>query len=191
MAISKFILNGVTLIDLTADTVATDNLLSSYTAHKNDGTQITGTVNNVATVTVTDQANSTGTTCVITTDQSSAIPIGVQLIDFTKIKNQYRVRGSTGEEVYEEYGCSSDYTLISPSMTFSYIGYEWWDLAFYDSTKTYISGFRMEEDSDSIDGNGSAHGTLTPSKIPSNATYIRISAEMGANSDSLSLIRTA
>lgn len=44
MAISKIILNGVTQMDLTADTVEASNLLQSYTAHKNDGTQVTGTL---------------------------------------------------------------------------------------------------------------------------------------------------
>lgn len=42
MAISKIILNGVTQMDVTQDTVASSNLLSGYTATKNDGTQITG-----------------------------------------------------------------------------------------------------------------------------------------------------
>lgn len=44
MAISKVILNGTTLMDVTTDTVAADKLLSSYTATKNDGTKITGTL---------------------------------------------------------------------------------------------------------------------------------------------------
>ena len=43
MAFSKIIFNGVTQIDLTADTVATDNLLQSYTAHGADGLPIVGT----------------------------------------------------------------------------------------------------------------------------------------------------
>lgn len=42
MAISKVILNGTTLMDVTTDTVTADKLLSSYTATKNDGTKITG-----------------------------------------------------------------------------------------------------------------------------------------------------
>ena len=42
MAFSKIILNGQTLIDLTGDTVATDNLLTSYTAHDAAGLAITG-----------------------------------------------------------------------------------------------------------------------------------------------------
>ena len=48
MAFSKVTLNGTVLMDITADTVATSNLLSSYTAHKADGTQITGQVGNAA-----------------------------------------------------------------------------------------------------------------------------------------------
>lgn len=43
MAIAKIVLNGVTQMDLTGDTVEADKILSSYTAHKKDGTQITGT----------------------------------------------------------------------------------------------------------------------------------------------------
>lgn len=43
MAISKIILNGVTQMDLTGDTVVADKLLSSYTAHGADGEPITGT----------------------------------------------------------------------------------------------------------------------------------------------------
>ena len=42
MAFSKIILNGTTLIDLTQDTVAADNLLLSYTAHGADGQAIIG-----------------------------------------------------------------------------------------------------------------------------------------------------
>ena len=42
MAISKIILNGVTQMDVTQDTVASGNLLSGYTATKNDGTKVSG-----------------------------------------------------------------------------------------------------------------------------------------------------
>ncbi len=43
MAISKIILNGVTQMDLTQDTVIADKLRQSYTAHGADGEPITGT----------------------------------------------------------------------------------------------------------------------------------------------------
>jgi hypothetical protein len=43
MNISKVIYGGKTLIDLTADTVKADKVLSGYTAHSADGKLITGT----------------------------------------------------------------------------------------------------------------------------------------------------
>ena len=43
MAISKIILNGVTQMDLTQDTVEASNLLQNYTAHGADGEAIVGT----------------------------------------------------------------------------------------------------------------------------------------------------
>lgn len=42
MAVSKVILNGTTLIDVTQDTVDTVNLLSGETATKNSGVKVTG-----------------------------------------------------------------------------------------------------------------------------------------------------
>lgn len=43
MAISKIILNGVTQMDLTADTVAANNLITPNTAHGADGEAVAGT----------------------------------------------------------------------------------------------------------------------------------------------------
>lgn len=43
MAINKIVYGGNTLIDLTSDTVAVDNLLSGFTAHDRTGAIITGT----------------------------------------------------------------------------------------------------------------------------------------------------
>lgn len=43
MAISKVVYGGTTLIDLTADTVTEDKILTGYTAHGKDGEQISGT----------------------------------------------------------------------------------------------------------------------------------------------------
>lgn len=44
MAFSKVILNGQTLMDITQDTVTAAAMKKDITAHKNDGTQITGTI---------------------------------------------------------------------------------------------------------------------------------------------------
>lgn len=43
MAYSKVILNGTTLMDVTDKTVEANNMLTGYTALKNDGTNVTGT----------------------------------------------------------------------------------------------------------------------------------------------------
>lgn len=151
-------------------------------------------------VTITDEANATGTTCVITSGStptptptpSSEIPLNTQLIDFTKTKQGYILDGDTGKEIANEAGYLPDYTEIDPSMTFTYIGYRWWDAVFYDSSKTYISSFRNDAYIGTIDENDMAHGTITPSIIPSNAKYIRITSYVALpNSDGLSLIRTA
>lgn len=162
---------------------------------KADGSQATGS-NRGGGVTVTDEANTTGTTCVITTGSqptppSPDIPLNTQLIDFTAVTNGYVVDGDTGEEVVSQWSSCSDYTLIDPAMTFSYIGYQWYDLVFFDESKSYISKIYMDSDKESVVDNY-AHGTLTPSKIPSTAKYIRISSyPTNPNSTQLSLIRTA
>lgn len=151
-------------------------------------------------VTITDEANATGTTCVITSGStptptptpSTEIPLNTQLIDYTKVIEDYIIDGDTGEAVANDPGTISDYTEINPTMTFTYIGYRWWDSAFYDSSKTYISGFVNQDHSDTIDENDNAHGTLTPTEIPSNAKYIRITAYVVDTMNKvLSLIRTA
>lgn len=44
MSASKIIINGVTKIDLTSDTVQEDKVLNGYTGHKRDGSTFTGNV---------------------------------------------------------------------------------------------------------------------------------------------------
>ena len=44
MGVSKFVYEGSTKFDLTADTVAADKLLEGVTAHNAAGNQVTGTV---------------------------------------------------------------------------------------------------------------------------------------------------
>jgi len=64
MAYAKIIQDGNTLIDLTQDTVNAESMLSGTTAHKNDGTVVTGTIQNQAaqtiTPTTTDQTIASG-----------------------------------------------------------------------------------------------------------------------------------
>lgn len=120
------------------------------------------------------------------------IPLNTQLVDYTAVKVGYIIDGTDGGEVANEAGFASDYIVIDPTMTFTYVGYEWWDAAFYDASKVFISGFTQNSYADSIE-NIYAHGTLTPSRIPSNAMYIRLTSYPAgqASSTTMSLIRTA
>ena len=122
----------------------------------------------------------------------SDIPLNTELINFGDILYGYAVSNSDGSEDASEWSCMSDYTKISPEMTFSFVGYRWYYIGFYDSSKNSISVLYMESNKDSLDGDY-AHGTLTPSIIPSNAEYIRISSHPNSNitSSRMSLIRTA
>ena len=61
MAYSKVILNGTTLMDVTADTVAAATLLSGETATKKDGTRVTGTLTQKTETTLTATDNDTYT----------------------------------------------------------------------------------------------------------------------------------
>ena len=119
------------------------------------------------------------------------IPLNTELIDFTKVVNGYVIDGTTGEELESQWSSCSDYTVIDPTMTFSYIGYRWYYIGFYDSSKTFISSIYMANASGTLSGDY-LHGTLSGSDIPSNAMYIRISTNpTNPSSSQLSLIRTA
>lgn len=119
------------------------------------------------------------------------IPIGVQLLDYTKVTNDYAINYA-GEVEVAEWFCATDYTVIDPSMTFSYSGSYWYYLAFYDSNKSFISTIYIYNDATPDQNNSNiGHGTLTPAKIPSNAMYVRLTGFKNPSSDSTSLIRTA
>ena len=126
----------------------------------------------------------------VTWYEPANIPLNTELIDLAKVKNGYTVSDSTGEEVENQYFCTSDYVLIDRTMTFDYIGYEWFSMCFYDTSKTFISSLYMYTDATSIVG-ANAYGTLTSANIPSGAVYVRIPAQIGSSNLNLSLIRTA
>lgn len=153
-------------------------------------------------VTITDEANATGITCVITTSSEPTpptpldIPLNTELIDYYAVVNGWVVDASDGEEHANQWSCCSDYTKIDPSMTFTYVGYRWFDMVFYDSNKAYISGVTQGTYADTFT-NDYAQGTLTPARIPSNAAYIRLSSNPTIDPSApsttaiMSLIRTA
>lgn len=120
----------------------------------------------------------------------TAIPLNTQLIDYSKCEANKAI-SQDGEVIEQEWYYASDYAKVDHSMTFSYIAGIWTYIAFYDSSKTFISSINVYNDGtvDPDDGN-LATGTLTPSKIPSNAAYVRMSS-VWYDDENLSLIRTA
>lgn len=124
------------------------------------------------------------------------IPIGVQLIDFSKVTNDY-VINSSGQAVAEQWYSCSDYTTVDPSMTFSFSGCRWFRAAYYDSSKAFLSSFTIDSYTNPSSYNSNiGDGTISSSssgssKIPSNAAYIRITSVGSPDDHELSLIRTA
>ena len=120
----------------------------------------------------------------------NAIPLNTQLIDYSKCDANKAI-STDGEVIEQEWYYASDYTMVQSDMTFSYIAGTWTNIAFYDSSKTFISFISVYNDGtvDPDDGN-LATGTLTPVKIPSNAKYVRMSS-VWYDDENLSLIRTA
>ena len=118
------------------------------------------------------------------------IPIGIELIDLSKVTNDY-VINSSGQVVAEQWYSVSDYTPIASGMTFSFSGCRWFYAAFYDASKEliapfYISNYTTESPYNSNIGDGELG-----SGIPANAAYIRISSTGSPDEHELSLIRTA
>ena len=109
MAISKIILNGVTQMDLTGDTVVADKLLQSYTAHGADGNPITGTSTAIVpTGTKSITENGTGIDVAQYASVNVAVPTGTS-------KNVQVVQGTTRTS-------SSTMTAIGAEMTVSKTG---------------------------------------------------------------------
>ncbi len=130
----------------------------------------------------------------VTWYEYTPIPLNTELIDRATIVNGYVIDASDGSETASEWSCCSDYTAVDPTMTFAFVGYQWYTMGFYDSSKTFISSIAMMKDipGATIDGNDYAHGTIASPTIPSGAAYVRISSyPTSASTSQLSLIRTA
>lgn len=145
-------------------------------------------------VVVTEEANATGITCVITTGSepeptpSGDIPLNEQLIDYTATTNSVELDEYGQAVASDPWYYVSGYTAIDPAMTFTFKGAQWGILAVYDSSKTYVRSFTMNDIADSSSSNVST-GTLSGSRI-SGAYFVRITSQ-GNTSNALSLIRTA
>ena len=124
--------------------------------------------------------------------EPSAIPLNTQLIDYNAVSVGY-VIDSSGAAVSSQWTCASDYTLIDPSMTFTYRAARWEYIALYDESHNAVSVIEVSADGTPVSGDSNtAEGTLSGNKIPATAKYVRLScAGRTASSSNMSLIRTA
>ena len=127
----------------------------------------------------------------VTWYEPANIPLGVELIDYSKAVNDYAIN-SSGEVVSQEWYSVSDYTPVASGMTFSYTGCLWFYLSVYDSSKNLLGSIYIYNDA-TVDQDDSniGHGTLSGQELPSNAAYVRITGGYNPSSRTLSLIRTA
>jgi len=125
----------------------------------------------------------------VTWYEPAAIPIGVQLIDYTKCKAD-TIIDEYGNEYSEQWYYASDFTEVDPTMTFSYTGAWWFYIGVYDENKNVLRSIYIYSDG-TVDPNDSniGHGTLSGNKL-TGAKYVRITST-GTSSEHLSLIRTA
>lgn len=123
MAVNRVDYGGSTLIDLTADTVTADSLLSGFTAHGADGEPIIGTADGVHVASATKAPSSNATS--ISFSGLAAQPKAFMLIATTQItlSSTYYVTAVTsdGTNTYGTYvrkgsgSSSSAYNYVSSS----------------------------------------------------------------------------
>ena len=122
------------------------------------------------------------------------IPLNTELVDISKLTADV-VLNTSGEEEASQWMGVTDYIVIDPTMTFSVTCGRWYNEAFYDSSKTFISYFSPYSVGWPADPNESnvAVGTIGGNglTIPSNAMYFRMTTTASADNTICSLIRTA
>lgn len=125
----------------------------------------------------------------VTWYEPANIPLNTQLIDYTSCTSDTDLNPD-GTPHTQQWYYLSDFTLIDPSMTFSYKAGIWTYLGIYDENKNTVRTIYVYNDGtpDPNDGN-LATGTLSGSKI-SGGKYVRI-ASTGIDANYMSLIRTA
>ena len=138
MAVSKVILNGDTLIDVTQKTVTSASMLSGTTALKNDGTDITGSI---ASKTSSDLTANTLTVTAPAGYYASAATktLSDQNLSAGNIKKDVSIFGVTG--TYEGSGGG---TSPAPPKQVNFIDYD--GTILYSYTKAEINAMTSESD---------------------------------------------
>lgn len=126
----------------------------------------------------------------VTWYQPQVIPLNTELVDYSQCVSNKAI-DSSGAAVTTEWYYASDYTPVAAGMTFTYTSSLWHYIGFYDSSKAVISTIYVYSDgTPDPDDSNTGHGTLSGSKIPANAAYVRLCGTW-YDSDHISLIRTA
>lgn len=109
MAISKIILNGVTQIDLTSDTVQASNLIAPNTAHGADGEAIAGTASGEPTLQAKTNIAPTTSSQTITADSGYD---GLSSVQINAMPN-----GTAGTPSASKGSVSNHSVSVTPSVT--------------------------------------------------------------------------
>lgn len=120
MAIAKVILNDVSQIDLTSDTVTAEGLLSGYTAHDASGTQITGTANKYSFYKDSDGyivigSEDCGVDGLVSKDSDGYIVIPEELITEIKLQGKTATPTEEYQAIYPDSGYDGlEYVGVNP-----------------------------------------------------------------------------
>jgi len=118
------------------------------------------------------------------------IPLNTQLVNYATCTYGYGIDDNAA--LFQQEWCwVTDFINIAPGMVFSYRAYYWFYIGFYDDLQQPIRALYVMNDGtpDPDDGNIGL-GTLSGSKIPSNAKYVRLCGVEDSDTY-ISLIRTA
>lgn len=110
MAISKVILNGNTLMDVTQDTVQANNLLSGNTATKNDGTKVNGSYTPPTFSTQTKSVTPTESAQTVTPDSGYD---GLSQVNVGAVSSTYVGTGVTRKSAQTYTPTTTDQTIAS------------------------------------------------------------------------------
>ena len=175
MAISKIILNGVTQIDLTADTVAANNLISPNTAHGADGEPITGTASSGS------EPNLQAKTNVSPTTSSQTITADSGYDGLSSVQINAMPSGTAGTPTATKGTVSNHSVSVTPSVTNS-AGY------ISSGTKTgtavTVSASELVSGSETKTANGTYDVTNLASlvvNVPSSGSTKNVQYYMGAD----------
>lgn len=125
----------------------------------------------------------------VTWYEPTVIPIGTQLIDYSKVTANTAIN-SQGQAETTQWYYASDYTAVESGMTFAYTASYWHYIGIYDENKDVLRTIYAYTDATvNPDDSNLGDGTLSGNEL-TNAKFVRI-CSTHQSSPGMSLIRTA